>query len=84
MVQQLPKMDKNTSRFDQRAFVRRVTNVLKSTHGEMFSSISGSCYITFDAKLLEDVATLLLGYTRMEIVIITSWDEQLTKLGICS
>ena len=69
MIQQLPKIDKNTSQcFDLRAFVRRViltllTKALRSKRRDVFLSILSSCYTTLDAKLFEDAGTLPLGYT---------------------
>ena len=36
---------------------------LRSNRREVFLSILGSCYTILDAKLFEDAATLLPGYT---------------------
>ena len=35
---------------------------LRLKRREMFSSILGCCYTTFDANVLEETATLLPGY----------------------
>ena len=35
---------------------------LRSKRREVFLSVVGSCYTTFDAKLFEDAATLLPAY----------------------
>lgn len=35
-------------------------------------SILGSCYVTFDRKLLEDAATLLLGQICIEIILLNA------------
>ena len=41
---------------------------LRSKRREVFPSILGSCYTTFDAKLFEDAATLLPGYIKVYVV----------------